>query len=121
MSLRALDMGARSAIACQRCGKCCLVDPNTFITAEDIQRLKSEGREDILRVIEHEEAVWCGDHMVSITSGRYLYSCPFLEWQGRLATCTIYESRPKVCREYRPGSSEICPLYHTPSDPQARP
>jgi Fe-S-cluster containining protein len=41
--------------------------------------------------------------MVSSTSGRYLYSCPLLEWEGQLATCTIYESRPKVCRDISRG------------------
>jgi Fe-S-cluster containining protein len=28
-----------------------------------------------------------------------------------LGTCTIYETRPRVCKDYVPGSSEFCPHY----------
>jgi Fe-S-cluster containining protein len=35
--------------------------------------------------------------------------CRFLEIKGGIATCAVYESRPRVCREYdciEPGKAE---------------
>lgn len=96
-----------------RCGTCCLVDMVAllaYVSDEDIVRWRNEGRDDILHVIRNEEAVWAGDHLVSSRDGHYIQGCPFLKQAGAHFTCTIYETRPEVCRRYRPGSSEICPL-----------
>ncbi len=95
--------------ACMRCGKCCLADMPACASSEDIERWRSEGRKDILHVMETMGAVWAGDHFVSSHDGRYIHACPFLEWEGEWFKCSIYETRPRVCAEYRPGSSEICP------------
>jgi Fe-S-cluster containining protein len=75
--------------------------------AEDLERWKREGREDILRV--YRDARWVGDHFISITTGMTIHDCPFLDFQGGLFACTIYGTRPRVCRHFEPGSSEICP------------
>jgi Fe-S-cluster containining protein len=32
-------------------------------------------------------------------------------WDGALGTCAIHDTRPKVCRDYVPGSSEFCPHH----------
>ena len=96
---------------CKRCGICCLADANAYITWDDRKRWINEGREDILHLLEHEHALWAGDHFVSSEDGRYLHSCIFLSYEGNQYVCTIYETRPKRCREYLPGSSEICPQF----------
>ncbi len=98
-------------ITCTRCGRCCLAHLIAYVTDEDIERWKREKRTDILHIIDHDLPVWAGDHLVSTTDGRYLRGCPFLELNGKSARCTIYETRPRVCREYRPGSSELCPQF----------
>lgn len=98
--------------ACKQCGKCCLADVNAYITTEDRHRWRTEGRTDILRLLEHEHAIWAGDHLISSEDGRYLHGCIFLSCEGNRYVCTIYKTRPKTCREFEPGSSEICPQYH---------
>ena len=104
-------MNSKTTMECQRCGKCCLANALSFITDEDLARWKHQGREDILHIIENSHAVWAGDHLISSEDGRYLHGCPFLKWEDDHYTCTIYETRPQVCRDYQPGSSLICPLY----------
>ncbi len=99
------------ATPCKRCGKCCLADMIAYTEQEDIDRWKREGRKDILHIIENEHAIWVGDHLISSEDGRYIHGCPFLKWEGDLCSCTIYETRPRVCRDYEPGSSELCPQW----------
>jgi Fe-S-cluster containining protein len=95
-------------IKCRRCGICCLADINAFITKDDLKRWEKEGREDILHLLQHEHAVWAGDHFVSSYDGRYIHGCIFLTWEDHQYSCTIYGTRPKTCRDYMPGSSAIC-------------
>jgi len=99
-------------VPCKRCGKCCLADMIAYVMQEDLDRWDSEGRQDILHIIENERAVWVGDHLISSCNGRYIHGCPFLKWEGDLYTCTIYETRPMVCRDYEPASSELCPQWN---------
>jgi Fe-S-cluster containining protein len=55
--------------------------------------------------------MWMGDHLICADNGRYLHGCPFLMWEGDHSSCTIYETRPAVCRNYAAASSEICPQW----------
>lgn len=96
---------------CKRCGICCLADASAYIHEKDTERWKAEGRNDILMKLEREHALWAGDHLVSSDDGRYLHGCIFLAYENNHYTCTIYETRPDTCRNYQPGSSEICPQY----------
>jgi Fe-S-cluster containining protein len=75
--------------------------------AEDLERWGREGREDILRV--WRDARWVGDHFISVATGMTIHDCPFLDFQDGLFTCTIHGTRPRVCRDFEPGSSQICP------------
>jgi len=97
--------------ACIRCGTCCFAYVRAYVTQEDLERWRAEGRSDILSILENQGAVWAGDHFVSAADGHYIGACPFLDFDGAAAVCTIYDTRPLTCRNYRPGSSEICPLW----------
>jgi len=99
------------AVACRRCGTCCLANFIAFVTDEDLSRWRQEGRQDILQVIEHDHMMWVGDRIISIEDGHYAQGCPFLVIEEGLWRCTIYETRPRVCRDYQPGSSAICPQW----------
>ena len=77
--------------------------------AEDLERWRREGRDDIMQV--YGDACWVGDHFMSVATGMTIHDCPLLDFREGLFTCTIYETRPRVCREFTPGSSEICPQF----------
>lgn len=94
---------------CRQCGKCCKVDFFAFVKPEDLARWRDEGRFDILKMISTEKPFWAGDRLISASDGRPLRECPFLAWSGEKYCCTIYETRPRICREFQPGSARICP------------
>lgn len=99
-----------SAVICKRCGKCCM---SAYVPAtyEDMERWRREDRKEILHVLEHSKAVWAGDVVVSPEDGRRLFNCPFLRFEGKYSTCTIYKDRPTTCRNFRPGGSELCSQF----------
>ena len=101
-----------TGLPCMRCGKCCLTDLIAYVTEEDRNRWTRDGRTDILHILEKEHGMWAGDRLVSRDDGRLLQGCPFFIWDGALGTCAIYETRPRVCKDYVPGSSEFCPHYN---------
>jgi len=96
---------------CLCCGKCCFVDLAAYAHKEDFARWRAQGRLDILEIIEHRHLIWAGDRMISADTGDYPRECPFLYNEGNKWLCSIYETRPKVCREYQPGSSPLCPQW----------
>ncbi len=101
----------QSNISCRFCGTCCLANFIAYVTDEDLSRWKHENRQDILKVIGHGHVIWMGDHMISATDGHYAHDCPFLQAESGRWLCSIYETRPLVCRTYEPASSEICPQW----------
>ena len=48
--------------------------------AEDLERWRREGRDDILQ--GYRDACWVGDHFMSVTTGMTIHDCPFLDWEG---------------------------------------
>jgi len=82
-----------------------------YITEEDMDRWTSQNRQDILDTIQKGHVFWMGDRLVSRTSGQTLQQCPFLTRHKDLYSCTIHETRPVVCQNFTPGSSEICSLF----------
>ena len=77
--------------ACEQCGMCC---QNLSIKPEEARRLyqlAGERREALLKKL-------------TLCKGQFLVIgwCPFLQRNGEKAACTIYESRPEVCRWYPP-------------------
>lgn len=97
---------------CKRCGACCFVNMIAYATEEDFIRWRAEGRHDILHIIENEGSIWAGDHLISSSNGHSIERCPFLIMDDNgLYSCTIYDTRPAVCRNFEPGVSRMCPLY----------
>jgi Fe-S-cluster containining protein len=97
-------------IQCKRCGKCCLAEMVIFASDNDRERWHTLGRQDIISCIENSGHQWAGDTVVDKDGNRAL-GCMFLEYQNGFAICKIYETRPDVCRDFLPGSSEICPQF----------
>lgn len=95
---------------CRRCGVCCSVDMMAYVSPEDRKRWEREGRTDILSRLDDGSVTWAGDKLVS-RSGAKITGCFYLNWDGAACCCDIYPTRPQVCRDYVPGSSELCPLY----------
>lgn len=92
---------------CLRCGTCCMANMVADADPDDLARWRREGRDDILRV--WHDALWVGDRLLSVTTGMAIRDCPFLDFRDGVFACTIYETRPRVCRDFEPGSSAICP------------
>jgi Fe-S-cluster containining protein len=81
-----------------------------YITESDIRRWEQEGRFDIISHVRGTDIRWFGDIIVT-NHGIHVQSCTFLNWNGEVFYCDIYETRPQVCSDYAPGSSALCPLY----------
>jgi Fe-S-cluster containining protein len=80
-----------------------------------MERWKREDKKEILHAMEHSKALWSGDVVVSSEDGSILFSCPFLRHEGKYYSCTIYEDRPRTCRNFTPGSSELCSQFKAPN------
>lgn len=96
--------------ACSRCGKCCTNASymgSLSATGDDVKRWKQEGRDDILgrvSILGPEDDPW-GDLWIK-ESGAEAQRCPFVRKDRNALTyrCTIYDTRPQVCRDYVPWS-----------------
>ena len=98
-------------ITCRRCGACCRVDMVAYISPEDIQRWEKESRHDIIARMRENNEMWAGDHIINRV-GEEVRRCVYLNRDGSFFFCEIYETRPLVCRNFIPGSSELCPQYY---------
>ena len=105
-----LPVNDKSIMKCRRCGSCCFVDMIAYATDADVQRWEREHRYDIISRIKGNDKIWSGDTLIS-SNGMHLKSCIYLNRDGEAFFCDIYETRPQVCRDYLPGSSELCPLH----------
>lgn len=82
---------------CQKCGTCCR-SVKIPITYSDIKRWQQEQRWDILA-----EVRWLIDKKrlypvwPFFTKTAFNSACPFLSHSNR---CKIYETRPRICRDY---------------------
>ena len=88
-----------------RCGLCCTL--LVRLGTEDIARIRKRGVDESYFVDQDTK----GAKILRRTNGY----CRFLEIKEGIATCTIYDSRPKVCREYvciKPGEEECSLQRH---------
>jgi Fe-S-cluster containining protein len=105
---------------CSRCGKCCTnpsFQGNLMATGEDVLRWQREGRQDILRfaaVLPGPPDNPVADLWVDTEKrDKERERCPFVRKDRGQHTyrCTIYDTRPQVCRDYVPFSglwNDIC-------------
>jgi Fe-S-cluster containining protein len=52
---------------------------------------------------------WNGDEETGLVAVRF--TCPKVTPEGR---CSIYETRPKLCRDYKAGEDKLCVMYVEP-------
>ena len=93
--------------ACTQCGRCC-TNPSFMktlpATGDDVKRWRKGGRADILEwcSVLGDDANPYADLWISPRTGDEASRCPFvrkIRGQDRY-TCTIYNTRPEVCRAY---------------------
>ena len=97
---------------CSRCGRCCTKSSfmgSLTATAADIRRWRREDRREILAFVSQFDRRSGGDIWVHYETGHEFAVCPFVEREDDTDRwiCTIYETRPQVCRDYKawaPGS-----------------
>jgi Fe-S-cluster containining protein len=65
---------------------------------EDRERWRRDGRRDILAIVDAETCQTDGMGDTALSG-----PCPFLTRHGAHFACAIYATRPRVCRDFRPG------------------
>jgi Fe-S-cluster containining protein len=106
-----------SAPSCLRCGHCCRTSFLLYVGDEDERRWEAEGRTDVLQRLDWERwhVTWDDDGAYHIDTGERLRRCFFLEASSQdQALCRIHDTKPMICRDYPPGSSDLCVLYKPP-------
>jgi Fe-S-cluster containining protein len=83
MIVRSYQAGKRD-FKCLRCGSCCTYRVKLY--PEDIKRLNDAGKTDYMTSLGHVKMKNDG--------------CLFLVRDGKAARCSVYELRPKICRQY---------------------
>jgi Fe-S-cluster containining protein len=94
--------------ACLRCGRCCRDPFSRYVSPEEVARWKEEKRTDILAAIEEEQRCW--EEEQGLAGLSRFKPCRFNKpmGDGGRTVCLIYETRPRVCREFIPGRSRFC-------------
>ncbi|NLL90722.1 MAG: YkgJ family cysteine cluster protein [Dehalococcoidales bacterium] len=87
---------------CSMCGRCCSA-PTVMITKpSDYKRWVEQGRQDILRYATVPPPHGYGDLWRNPRDGEIITHCPFAqEIENNKYICSIHETKPKVCREFR--------------------
>jgi len=111
-----------STFQCRRCGWCCR-NVVINIAYSDIVRWFNEGRNEILQevsFIDNYPKKGTGGFYIAKTSFNPKQPCPFLGSENGLAVCSIYETRPIVCRDFPYGrdikttTAMSCAMYPEP-------
>ena len=94
---------------CQSCGACCLGGDEgqgwADCTAEDVMRMTHQVRKQLvpLRLGWAHTERWVATPTVMTKFGG---TCAFLRGTpGKRVSCRIYDTRPEVCRTFKPGSA----------------
>ena len=99
---------------CKQCGFCCKTAGGFGIVAskQDIERWVLEGRYDILDFVDDWKSCLDSDNE---NIGRDFDAvvgdkpCVFLRRIGKIYSCSIYKTRPQLCREYPYVDGKLCP------------
>ncbi len=99
----------RSYYNCSNCpAYCCSVYERVQVTRRDIQRLANHFRVDWETAVKRFTTTWQGERILRRKFDPIFgKACKFLDPLKR--QCTIYEARPKVCREF--PSRARCAYY----------
>jgi Fe-S-cluster containining protein len=95
---------------CRSCGACCrgsYDDDSGWAdcTVDDVKRMSRAARERLVP-LRHGLA-WRSAHLATPASVTEQWGklCDFLRGTpGKRVSCPIYQTRPKVCRDFKPGS-----------------
>lgn len=87
---------------CSRCGECCRAPVVLITKPSDFRRWIEQGRNDILKYASRPPLRGYGDFWMDIRKTDDAAYCPFIGKTGDGEfTCTIHDTKPKVCREFR--------------------
>ncbi len=75
---------ARTKFKCQRCGQCCRLRVKLY--PRDIKRLNKAGKTGFMTFLGNLK--------------RKNGYCIFLRFKNGKASCSVYKSRPDICRKY---------------------
>jgi len=78
---------------CLRCGRCCRARP----------LFKNMSKEEKMLIKKIDFKLYLKLKRLAVED----YACPFLTYKDGVAVCTIYENRPKWCREYPSNPDEL--------------
>jgi len=117
-TLAATPAKVRATIACRAgCGWCCSVPVDVqahevFFAAEHIQLNFSPA--DLAAVIERTAAHRAQvSALASDARAQRMKPCPLLDGGG---SCTVYESRPAICRSHHASDAAVCAAAKQPGD-----
>jgi len=92
---------------CACCGRCCeIYGWHLHAYDVDIRRWKSEGRDDLLKMVNRLGWIW-----VDPETKEPLSRCPFIVRKNDtdIVICGIHETKPQICRDYPPiGHGRRC-------------
>lgn len=100
-------MKSNASLDCLTCGACCVGDLDdgagfADCSVDDVKRMSRHARSrltDVRYFLDVDRKQTPG-----VVTEEFGKSCGFLRGTpGRRASCGIYETRPDVCRRYRPG------------------
>ena len=92
----------RKRLRCSMCGECCRAPVIMVVKPGDYKRWTRQGRLDILRYASVPPTQGYGDLWIAIKGGEESDYCPFIKRvSGDKYTCTIQNTKPKVCKEFR--------------------
>jgi Fe-S-cluster containining protein len=96
------------------CGHCCGPYFALYVGEQDEARWEAEGCQDLLDRLEYERehVRWDEAGPVHDETGEPFRRCVFLATRADgCFLCSIHSTKPKICLDYPPGSSNLCALY----------
>lgn len=107
----------RSEIPCRMCGACCGPFFALYVEEDDERRWERDGRKDLLDRLsyERERVRWDRAAPYNCETGETFSRCVFtvVASDGRVI-CGIHDTKPRICRDYPPESSELCRFFRRP-------
>jgi Fe-S-cluster containining protein len=87
---------------CDQCGKCCRAPVILITKPSDYRRWVEQGRDDILKYASVPPYRGYGDLWMEMRGTEDSAYCPFIKKIDEdKFICTIHDTKPTVCREFR--------------------